>query len=478
MDNGQYGAGTAGINPFENGGAQVGTPGGAARVSLAGKDLVVHAGQEARIGRSPDNDLVAEDPGISRWHAVLHAAPGGWEFVGVGSSPTFLNGQQVTRFTVDRPLDLTLGSPTGPVLHIAPSASPGAAANAVPGWGAAGQVPQQPQGAQPPWGAQQPWGAQPPAAPPGGLTGDEVATALRILFPVQSWMHDTGWRQWLRLAFIPYGLLPLLYLAVLPSSTDLSTPGWAYSLFVAPLLVAGFYALIRPDPIGRLEVTIAVGIVVWTLIWMNIVTINVNDALHSNTISLFDGLVIGFNEEITKALPILLVGLLLRRKWNMKLNPRTGMFLGVISGLTFGIFEQAFYTPTALLIINQAQSANAAVAGALDFAERIFVDGFEHAVWAAIAGFFIGMALTFPRRRVQLIALGVTVPAVLHALNDYFASSVSIWMAIIVQAVSLLLFLSYTLSASSIEQRVRETPLFRGDSMLVEAYRPDQPPPS
>jgi RsiW-degrading membrane proteinase PrsW (M82 family) len=153
------------------------------------------------------------------------------------------------------------------------------------------------------------------------------------------------------------------------------------------------------------------------------------------------------------------------------------MFLGTIAGLTFGVAEQAFYTKNDIIGISQATANNDAITAVLAFAERIFVDGFQHAVWAGIAGFFIGMALNYRRRRVQLIVLGVTVPAVLHALNDLCAGS-SIWLVIIVQAASLLLFLGYTMSAAAIEQRVRETPLFRGDSMLVEAYRPDQPPPS
>ncbi len=42
---------------------------------------------------------------------------------------------------------------------------------------------------------------------------------------------------------------------------------------------------------------------------------------------------------------------------------------------------------------------------------------------------------------------------------------------ILVQAASLLLFLGYTMSAASIEAQVRESPLFRGDSLIVPAYR-------
>jgi RsiW-degrading membrane proteinase PrsW (M82 family) len=222
---------------------------------------------------------------------------------------------------------------------------------------------------------------------------------------------------------------------------------------------------------------VAAGIVVWTLAWINVVTININDTLHlSGSISFFPALVVGFNEEITKALPVLLAGLILLRYRSVKLDVRMWMFLGAIAGLTFGVAEQAFYTSNDIVGINQAQSANEAVTAVLAFAERIFVDGFQHAVWAGIAGFFIGMALNYRRRRAQLIIGGVAVPAILHALNDYFASS-SIWLVIIVQAVSLLLFLGYTMSAAAIEQQVRETPLFRGQSMIMPVIPdPGEPP--
>jgi RsiW-degrading membrane proteinase PrsW (M82 family) len=240
---------------------------------------------------------------------------------------------------------------------------------------------------------------------------------------------------------------------------------------VAPLWITGFWLLIRPGHVGKTETWAAVGIIAWTFLWINIVTININDALHiSGSIGLFPALVIGFNEEITKALPVLLAGFILLHNRKVKLNPRMAMFLGTISGLTFGIAEQAFYTSSDIVGINQAQSNNEAVNAALAFAERIFVDGFQHAVWAGIAGFFIGMALTYPRRRVQLIVLGIATPAILHALNDFLAGD-SVWLVIIVQAGSLLLFLGYTMSAAAIEQRVRESPLFRGDSLMMPAYR-------
>jgi len=450
-------------------------------VTLEGTVVTVTPSQTVRIGRAPDNDLVVTNaPTVSRQHAVLRWG-GGWEFENVGSAPTFLNGQQVTRVIVDRPLGLTIGSREGPAVHVEPPV-PAAAPPAPP------TAAQQAGGYQPPPGAAgyppppaAGWGPVPPSAPvtpDDGLTGDDMATALRILFPIQSWLHDAGWRQGLRGLVIVYALLPLIFLALLSSSNDLSAPGWAYSLYVAPLWAMGFWWLIRPGRIGKQEIQAGAGIAVWTLAWMQIVTININDSLHpSGSIGFLPALVIGVNEEITKALPVLLAGLLLLKYRSVKLGVRMSMFLGTIAGLTFGVYEQAFYTSNDIIGINQAQSANQAVNAALAFAERIFVDGFEHAVWAGIAGFFIGMALNYPRRRIQLIALGVGTAALLHALNDFFAGS-SIWLVILVQAASLLLFLGYTMSAASIEQRVRETPLFRGDSLILPAYQDPAGPPS
>ena len=461
-------------------------------LSLDGKDRTVSPGQTVRIGRSPDNDLVTSAPTVSRQHGVLSWGAEGWEFANAGLATTFHNGRRVTRLLVDRPLDLALGSLDGPVLRLAPPMSAAAQAPAAVrqagyppggGYGTDGYVPAAGAG----WGAPSPspWPQGGAAGALGGESG--LATALRILFPIQSWLHDPGWRQGLRLLVIAYALLPLIFLALLSSSSDLSAPGWAYSLYVAPLWSMGFWMLIRPGRVGKRETWVAVGIVVWTLVWINVVTIHVNAALHiSGSIKFGPALVIGVNEEATKALPVLLAGLFLLWYRKVKLDVRMWMFLGTVAGLTFGIAEQAFYTSTDIVGIHEAQSNNEAVTGALAFAERIFVDGFQHAVWAGIAGFFIGMALNYGRRRVQLVILGVAVPAVLHALNDFLASS-SVWLVILIQAASLLLFLGYTLSAASIEQRVRETPLFRGQSMMMEAIvdpnrpsvsrRPNSPAP-
>jgi RsiW-degrading membrane proteinase PrsW (M82 family) len=488
------------------------------QVSWDGQRHSFERGQTVRIGRSTDNDVVVSDPSVSRQHAQLAWGPDGWVFEGLGRAGTFLHGGAVTRLLVAEPVELSLASPLGPVVRLEPSQPAVGAASPVqdglrpgpagPGPRDEGTRPEasggfqggRPPGPTPPAAPSPPadWGtaAPPPPAAPAGQAGpfstaamprigapvrlgaaaearDELASAVQILVPVRSWLTDPGWRQGLRLLVIAYALLPLIFLALFASSGNLTTPGWAYSLYVAPLWGVAFWLLIRPpEPHGKQELLIGLGIVIWVMIWMSVITININSALNPK--SLIGALLIGFNEEITKALPILVAALGLLKLRSVKLDVRMWMFFGTIAGLTFGVREASQYTTIAIEHIAAAavnHSANAAVIGALSFAYRVFVDGFQHAIWAGVAAFFIGIAVNYPRRRVPLILFGVTIAAVLHALNDWYLSNFSSpWPWIVLQAFSLLLFLGYTMSAASIERRVRRTPLFRGESMIMDKF--------
>jgi RsiW-degrading membrane proteinase PrsW (M82 family) len=455
------------------------------QVSCEGRRYSFEQNQVVRIGRSTDNDVVVSDPTVSRQHARLAFGPDGWVFEGLGRAGTFRHGSAVTRVLLREPVELALASPHGPVIQFEP---PGPASPAATGPGES--VPAAPAGADGPVAAvadgsgplsqagpfhtaAMPLSSVPPRIGGAAEARDELASAFQILVPVRSWLTDPGWRQGLRLLVIAYALLPLVFIALFASSGNLTTPGWAYSLYVAPLWGVAFWLLIRPpEPHGKQELLIGLGIVIWVMIWMSVVTIHINSALNPK--SLGGALLVGFNEEITKALPILVAALLLLRLRGVKLDVRMWMFLGTIAGLTFGVREASQYTTLAIEHIAAAavtHSANAAVIGALSFAYRVFVDGFQHAIWAGLSAFFIGIAVNYPRRRVQLIVFGVTIAAVLHGLNDWYLSNFSSpWPWIVLQALSLLLFLGYTMSAASIEHKVRRTPLFRGESMILDKF--------
>jgi len=304
----------------------------------------------------------------------------------------------------------------------------------------------------------------------------ELASALHILLPIRSWLKNPGWRQGFRLLVVAYALLPVVFLALFDGSGNLTTPGWSYSLYVAPLWAIAFWFLIRPGRITVQIVVACIGITVWDLIWMQLITITINDHIGgSGALSFPDALGVGFNEESTKAIPVLLLALLVLKAWKTKWDVRMWMWLGTFSGLVFGVREASTYTAEAIVHIgnaSQTQDPNlVAVVNTLSFAERVFVDGFQHAIWAGIAGFFIGIAINYPRRRIPLIVLGIAIPAVLHATNDWIlGASTSLWPWIGVQAFSVFLFLGYTMSAHSIERRVRRSPVFRGQSILADSF--------
>ena len=484
------------------------------QVTFDGRSYTFQPGQTVYIGRLSDNSIVVSDPTVSRRHAQLTWGPAGWRFENLGQARTFQNDQEINQVIVRQPTELALASPQGPALRLEPLEAAGSQATFQAGPQAApfGTPPPAPQPGYgpPPGGYGPPAGGYGPApggygpppggyvpapggfGPPGGYgpppgwvapggagshaahhegVGDELVTAFEILIPVKTWLKDAGWHQGLRLLVIAYALLPLLFLALLSSSSSLSVPGFAYSLYVAPLWAIAFWLLLRPGRIAALEVYVGIAIVVWVTIWLYAVTVNINDQLVNavRNGNFLAALAVGYNEEITKALPILLAALVLLKFRATKLDVRMWMFLGTISGLTFGILEERLYTEMAIAQVANASAVSQADTGVLDFAFRVFVDGFEHAVWAGVSAFFIGIAINYPRRRWQLILLGVSMVAILHGLNDWSVSDFnSYWPGILIQAISLLLFIGYTMSASSIERQVRRTPLFRGDSMAME----------
>ena len=127
---------------------------------------------------------------------------------------------------------------------------------------------------------------------------------------------------------------------------------------------------------------------------------------------------VGFNEEITKALPILLAG-----------APAAEAAVGEagrpdVDVPRHGRRAHLRHRRAGLLHLDryrrhhQAQSNNEAVTARLPSPSASSSTGSSTRSGPGIAGFFIGMALNYGRRRVQLIILGIAVPAVLHALND------------------------------------------------------------
>jgi RsiW-degrading membrane proteinase PrsW (M82 family) len=369
------------------------------------------------------------------------------------------------------------GSPPAPAYGGSPVPGfgdpPGQGPGYPPGPGA-GYPGAQPAGWPPGQGPYPPGAGAPPAQGKGGRRTHrepqiaELASSLHILLPVRSWLNNPGWKQGFRLLVIAYGLLPSVFFVLFLHSTNLTTPGWAYSLYVAPLWAIVFYFLIRPGEITKQVIGVGAAIIVGTLALTPILTIPWEKTLDktASTKQLLPWIYgVGYAEEITKALPVLVAALILLRFRKEKLDVRMWMFLGCIAGLTFGVAESVKYVA---LYLRAGEQGGASVPVVLAFSLRVFLDGFQHAVWAGISGFFIGMGVNYRRQRVLLIAIGISIPSVLHGLNDWATSFSNQWLWIGMGAVSLVLFLGYTMSAAAIERDVRKSPVFRGESMLMD----------
>jgi len=229
------------------------------QVNCEGRRYRFEQNQVIKIGRSTDNDVVVSHPTVSRQHARLAYGPDGWVFEGLGRAGTFQHGSAVTRVLLREPVELALASPHGPVIQLEPPgpASPAPATGqgepvpaASAGTGGTAAAAADGGGPLPPAGpfhtAAMPRSPVPPRIGSAAEARDELASAFQILVPVRSWLTDPGWRQGLRLLVIAYALLPLVFIALFASSGNLTTPGWAYSLYVAPLWGVAFWLLIRP----------------------------------------------------------------------------------------------------------------------------------------------------------------------------------------------------------------------------------------
>jgi RsiW-degrading membrane proteinase PrsW (M82 family) len=494
-------------------------------ISHGDQRVALRPGQVVYIGRRDSSAVVVDDKRVSREHIRVSWGPQGWVLENVGRSGTFISGHPVTQHMLGQAAEARLAVPDGPAVRFEPGPMVAAAAAAA---GSLAQPAAPPAAAHPQPVQAQPAPAQPPlfAAPAGmapagmaqagmaqaGMTpanvvragmahpgtapgtagapptaglpgpraghsgevpGGPVIGALRTLVPLSAWLRDPAMRKWQRLLVVVYALVPLVLLIMLQHTASLVTLGWVYCLYVAPLWAIVFWYLIRPGPLARLHLVVAAVIIAAELLLIPALTLPWERALappvsSHNALGWIVG--VGLAEELTKALPVMVLAMVLLKVRNIKLDVRMWMFLASLSGLFFGAYEASkVYVPAAIVDI-----ARGSAFGIPLFAERVFVDGLQHALWAGIAGFFIGLGTNYGRQRIALWVLGIAVPTVLHGLNDWVLGWPSvqaelIW--ILIQALSLFLFLGYTASAARIEQQVRHTPIFRGDSVYLDPSR-------
>ena len=121
---------------------------------------------------------------------------------------------------------------------------------------------------------------------------------------------------------------------------------------------------------------------------------------------------VGLTEELGKSIPLFIIN----RRTNAPLIPQTLVFYGLMSGIAFGVFEGVQYQMT----INAEQEYTTAFF--LNIL-RLTSLPFIHAVWCGISGYFISFASLYPKYRVALYFLAITIPAILHGVYDTFCGN-------------------------------------------------------
>jgi len=169
--------------------------------------------------------------------------------------------------------------------------------------------------------------------------------------------------------------------------------------------------------------------------------IALEDALHSSTSNLFASIVtIGLPEELAKAIPVVAIALVARRR----LAPADYLFLGAVSGLVFGASEAQHYLASG---VGVGSNPTVDLVTTLQYIWRFPTDPISHACWAGLTGYFIGLAFTGQYRWYRGW-IGLAMASVLHGLNDWSViNGHSAWVVIVV--VSALLFLTYAKAGSA-----------------------------
>jgi RsiW-degrading membrane proteinase PrsW (M82 family) len=292
------------------------------------------------------------------------------------------------------------------------------------------------------------------------------AGQVNDLLPLGDWVRHHSLRSWPVLLFLVLICVPSIALVILggnPSASTFDHVAWIFAAYfaIAWLLLLG--VIIRPEHVTRTMLIVVTAIALATQVPL---AITLETALHSSNAALGQSIfTIGIPEELAKALPVLVVALIYRRRHG--LMPRDYLFLGAVSGLVFGASEVVHYftvngidlfyqtvqsaIPQIEQLLNTGHSAPTSVFDVLigpvlffilDFVWRFVTDPVTHACWSGLTGYFIGLAATGRYKWYQVALIGLIIAAVLHGLNDWSrVNGHPAWILVVL--VSGILFLGY-----------------------------------
>ena len=264
---------------------------------------------------------------------------------------------------------------------------------------------------------------------------------LDFLFPWAS-ISKMGWRKDPRfLVLVVTGLVPLA-LSIVPTNAFIYI---GLALYASMLWGLFFFSLFKTEQVQVKVCLRTMGIAclfIFVLLLLNTL-FPVHRNFLANSKDFFSQflkmlLFAGIPEEVCKVAPIFFM---LRRPGTI-LKPQTVVFYGLLSGLTFGLYEGVLYQ----IGINKHMDADTAYY--LNVL-RLTSLPFLHATWCGISSYFIAFSAILPTHRYGLYLIAITVPAFLHALYN----SLGIF-SIIPAFVSILLLVLYLSKLAEMKNRM------------------------
>jgi RsiW-degrading membrane proteinase PrsW (M82 family) len=284
-------------------------------------------------------------------------------------------------------------------------------------------------------------------APPGAISPQRypvqpqrpsgVDVAWGDLLPINDWMRSgVLWRGRIGL-FLACALTPFLLLQATAKNTDARYAAWGFTIYFAVIWLIAIRALIRPERVSVPRVLLIVAV---TAVIGVSAAVFIERRINATAATLVQSVfTIGLPEELAKALPLLLVVALMRNQ----IGPRTYLYLGAVSGLTFGAVESMVYSA----LYNNDIERTGDTRFVTGIIWRLLTDSLFHAALAGIVGVFIGFATVSRHNRVVFVLTGLGLAAVLHGLYDRTAGH---WPSVFVAGFVILLFAGYTKTTDDI----------------------------
>jgi RsiW-degrading membrane proteinase PrsW (M82 family) len=254
------------------------------------------------------------------------------------------------------------------------------------------------------------------------------------LLPAGAWLRHPALRSWPLLLFVLLVAVPPIGLVIIGPTPTMSTfddAAWLYAAYFAFAWLLLIGVIVRPAAVTR---QLLVLVVVISLVTQVPLALAIEKANPTNFNSLPSTiLTTGLPEELAKAIPVVVIALILRNR----LSPVDYLFLGAVSGLVFGASEVVHY-------ITNGAGISQAGAGIviLNYVWRFLTDPITHACWAGLTGYFIGLAVSGRYRWYRVGWIGLLMAMVLHGLNDWTPVN-GHWTWVLLVAVSGILFVGY-----------------------------------